>query len=692
MNFTDTQKKLIEAPINQKTFLAGLAGVGKTTASTAWLEKLLTNNIPADRILLFSPQRSYQEPYKIFLSQKSITNNDIQMATLGGLARRNIDLFWPVIAEQAGFSHPELPPTFLTLETAQYQMMSILQPHLDSGKFSSVIVDKNRLSSQILDNLNKSAMVSLDHHSIGDRLTSAWSGDKNYLKVYQDTQECINLFRKKCLKENFLDHSLQIEVFQKFLWKNDLVNHHLRASVDHILYDNIEEDFPVSHDIIADWSSSCLSTVFVLDEAAGYRKFLGADPISAERLKKPCDVILPFEEPVEQKRHFRTFRLGLQRTLVDKLPLATSSINKADYRNEIKFISSKYFPELIDNVVDQIETLINGSEIKPSDIAIIAPYLNDSLWFPLQQRLASKGIPTMIQRPSRSFIDEPIINCMLTLAKLSHPNWKLIPTITDFTHMLFQCIDGIDLVRAKLLSEIVYRGNLKLTSFTQINPEMRKRVKEEFGQQYEVLRNWVEAYKSDQPLPLDHFFRKLFGEVLSQPGFQLHQQSGNVKMLAQLVESIQKFRQSVDPSYKQDTNEFVAKEYIDLISNGIISAKYQDKEQEIIGNEIMIAPAFTYLILGKTCKIQFWMDAGSVGWFERIDQPLTHPYVLSRNWPQGKKWTDLDEYESNMVTMHNLLNGLIRKCSGNIFIGYSQYTDSGYEQKGPLIQVLQKLL
>ena len=91
-------------------------------------------------------------------------------ATVGGLARRMVDLFWPLAADKAGFAHPDRPPVFLTLETAQYYMAHIVRPLSDQGYFESVTIDRNRLYSQIIDNLNKSAAVGFPFTEIGSRL------------------------------------------------------------------------------------------------------------------------------------------------------------------------------------------------------------------------------------------------------------------------------------------------------------------------------------------------------------------------------------------------------------------------------------------------------------------------------------------------------------------------------------------
>jgi hypothetical protein len=113
-----------------------------------------------DSILVLTPQRSLQDPYlELIQSPRRPAGGEVTTATIGGLARRLCELFWPLAAEAAGFAHPDQPPTFLTLETAQYYMSYIVRPMLDEGYFQSITIDRYRLYSQILDNLNKSGLV-----------------------------------------------------------------------------------------------------------------------------------------------------------------------------------------------------------------------------------------------------------------------------------------------------------------------------------------------------------------------------------------------------------------------------------------------------------------------------------------------------------------------------------------------------
>ncbi len=178
MELTPIQSDTITAPLDSKLFLSGPAGSGKTTVGVERMRYLLEQGVYGESILVLTPQRTLQEPYQEVLRSPEIgAGGQVTLATVGGLARRMVDLFWPLAAEAAGFSNPEEPPIFLTLETAQYYMAHIVRPLIDEGYFESLTINRNRLYSQVIDNLNKAAVIGFPHTEIGERLDKAWLGD-----------------------------------------------------------------------------------------------------------------------------------------------------------------------------------------------------------------------------------------------------------------------------------------------------------------------------------------------------------------------------------------------------------------------------------------------------------------------------------------------------------------------------------
>ena len=699
-----------------KTFLRGPAGAGKTTVAVERMKFLLASGVNASEILILTPQRTLQDPYlDVLRSPEMLPGGEATPATIGGLAKRMVDLFWPLAAEAAGFAHPDQAPVFLTLETAQYYMARIVRPHLEEGYFESVTMDRNRLYSQILDNLNKAAASGFPHTEIGQRLTDAWSGDPAQRRVYADAQACADEFRQYCLEHNLLDFSLQLEIFANVLWMDSAVRDHLTRSYRHLIYDNAEEDIPVAHDILAGWLPELDSALIVFDDGGGYRRFLGADPESALGLAALCDETVEASESFIVNDGLAYLRDSLVEVIQPALTPAPPPLGEGSphlpsgeglgVRAFFSTLSSRFYPEMLDSVADEIRGLVeNGAP--PSEIVVLAPYLSDALRFSLMNRLEARGVPVRSHRPSRSLREEPASQCLLTLAALAHPGWGVQPAEFDFAYMLMQSIEDMDLVRAQLLTKIVYRRrDLALGTFEQIIPEMQERITYLLGGRYTILREWLDAYRQEEAQPLDHFLRRLFGEVLSQPGFGFHRNFDSAKVAASLIESVQKFRLALGLlGWAMGSMDDLATscphlgiddlgiEYIAMLQEGVIAAQYISAWDTRADDAVLLAPAYTFLMSNRPVEIQFWLDVGSGGWVERLFQPLTHPYVLSRHWQSGRVWTDADEVEANNQTLARLLNGLLSRCRGRLYLGLTELGESGYEQRGALLRAFNRVL
>jgi len=681
------QRQIIESSLDIKLFVSGPAGTGKTTAGVERMRFLLAQGVPGESILMLTPQRTLQEPYlDLLYSPERSAGGEVTPATIGGLARRMVDLFWPVAVESAGFANPDQPPVFLTLETAQYYMAYLVRPLLDEGYFESVTIDRNRLYSQIIDNLNKAAVIGFPHTEIGSRLDASYFGDPSQRRVYADAQECANRFRQYCLDHNLMDFSLQLEVFSNILWKQDIVRDYLSRTYRHLIYDNVEEDGPRAHDILREWLPSFESALVIFDEGAGFRYFLGADVHTGWALNELCNEHLQLQDSFVMSEGVVELNDGLTKAI---LPAIGSNVEVQKSSDTLGIVQSHFYPELLDAVVGDIQQLVS-SGISPAEIVILAPYLSDALRFSITHRLEAINIPWRSHRPSRSLRDEPASHALITLAALAHPYWSIHPPKFDVAYALMQSIDGLDLVRAQLLTEIIYRQrDLQLSTFDQIKSDVQERITFSIGNRYSVLRDWLLVYREDDQLPLDHFFRKLFGEVLSQPGFGYHRNFDSVRVAASLVESVRKFRMAMEGTGGVGN---IGKEYISMLQDGVIAASYLEGWQSEDKDAVLVAPAHTFLMMNRPVTVQFWLDIGSGGWYERLSQPLTHPHVLSRGWEPGRMWTDADEVQASKQSLARLVSGLLHRCRERVYICLSDLGESGFEQRGELLRAFQKVI
>src|SRR5512142_91638 len=130
-SLTNTQTAVVERPLHSHIFLHGPAGTGKTTTGVERLKHLIASGVPADSILVLTSHRILQDAYlDVINSGEAEASGDTLPATMSGLAWRVLNLFWPLAAQVAGFGHPEHPPVFLNVETAQYYMAYVIRPFI----------------------------------------------------------------------------------------------------------------------------------------------------------------------------------------------------------------------------------------------------------------------------------------------------------------------------------------------------------------------------------------------------------------------------------------------------------------------------------------------------------------------------------------------------------------------------------
>jgi len=706
---------------NHTLFLSGPPGCGKTTLGVHRLNHLLTEGVPGEQILILVPQRTLATPYYEALQAAGApAGGMVTVATIGGLARRTLDLFWPLVAEPAGFYRPNYPLHYLTLETAQYYMDRIVEPFVSDGAFDGITIPRPRLVSQIIDNLNKAAAVGFPPDEIAPRLKAAWSGDTATLRIFDQVQAVALAFRQACLAGNFSDWSLQIQTFQHHLLPLPELRRYLLSGYRHLIVDNTEEDIPASHDLLGTWLPLCESALVIHDTDGGYRVFLGADPEGALELGRLCK-----EKVVISRSYVTTPQVEALGTKLsapflpehrepdDAAQAATVSLVSGEGRPLVPPSGDhRFHPQMLDWVADEISRLVMEESVPPGEIAVLAPFLSDSLRFSLIERLNKFSIEVRTHRPSRALRDEAAARCLLTCAKLAHPAWHRLPPAADVAQALMQSIADLDPVRARLLTDIVYRtreGTPVLTPFHKIVPQTQERISFLLGNRYDELRAWIQEYidsitDKGKPEELDYFLSRLFGEVLSQAGFGFHRDFDAGAVAANLIESVQKFRQSMPPPPDGESSDpgpdtpvpgladNLAIEYVDLVERGVVAAQYISSWKVRPENAVLLVPAYTFLMMNQPVTIQFWLDAGSRSWFERIYQPLTHPYVLRRDWPRDHIWTDENEVEARESALGRLILGLTRRCRKRIYLTTSELSEQGYEQQGPLLQAVQRIL
>lgn len=734
------------------TFLTGPAGTGKTTQAVARLRELLTSHVPGHSILVLVPQLTLAGPYRDLLRDPSLPGaSGVDILTFNGLALQTIDLFWPLVAGPAGFGRPRARPVFLTIETAQYYLRQVIDPLLKQGYFDPnvvpITISLPRLMSQILDNLNKAALIGLPHTEVGTRLAASLAAAEPSSRVaLEHTQVCANEFRAFCLARNLLDFSLRIETFYQQLWPVEGIRTYLTERYHHLIVDNLEEDTPFAHAILREWLPHTESALLVNDEDAGYRIFLGANWRTAQTLANLADESLHLTDSHVAPPDMLALGEQLGQILNGRPPTANrrppqskiknrksakgtqseiQNLKSPDPRRVITFQQERFYPQMIEWVIERIAGLL-AEGVPPEEIVVLAPFVSDALRFSFIQRMTQRGLPARSHRPSRPLSEEPAAKTVLTLARLAFPQMGLLPEPFDVAQALSQAIADLDLIRANLLTQVIYRPDRRppttdhrpptaqftidnsqltihtsptpLTAFDQIEGDVRERISYQAGNRFDRLRAWLQKVPTEStPLVLDHFFSRLFDEILAQPGFGFHGQPEAGAVVANLIDSARAFRRVTEQVPDKGGQGFPStielnRAYLETIEQGIMAAQYIRSWTAAPEAAVLITPATTFLMSNRPVAYQFWLDAGSSGWWERIAQPLTHPYILAADWELGRPWTDADEVTGQHDRLQRLVLGLTRRCRNHIFIVNAEIGEQGYEQRGQLLVALQQML
>ncbi|MBZ0277584.1 MAG: AAA family ATPase, partial [Anaerolineae bacterium] len=324
MYLLKAQRLVSDENLDMTIFLEGTAGTGKTTAAVERIKTLIKNGVSPESILVLVPQAALGLPYREGLRRaRGLKGANITITTLSALAVELVDLFWPLIAEESGFANPFDRPHFLSLELVQYYMTRFVEPEIRlKDYFNSVHISPNRLYTQIVDNLNKAALVGFPPDAIGRKLKSAWSGDTEQAFIYNDVQVCADLFRDICYRHNLVDFSLQIQLLTDTLWKMEAPRRYLTRRYRHLIADNLEEDTPAAHDILAGWLKECESAVLIYDTDAGYRRFLGADSTNAYALKDRCIIRVALDKQRVMSPEIEAFQIEIAHSLNHPQPAA----------------------------------------------------------------------------------------------------------------------------------------------------------------------------------------------------------------------------------------------------------------------------------------------------------------------------------------------------------------------------------
>lgn len=684
ITLTDVQETAVSTPYT--SFLLGPAGSGKTTALRHRLLRLLQSGEPAYTLLVLVAEPDHQQPYRDFIHQSGLgPYADLKITTYIEMAREMVALFWPLVARPAGFARPYQPPTFLSYDLAQLMMWRIVMPMIGEGAFANLRLRPQQIVSQILDTLNRAAFNALTLEEALARQRDTWVGEPERLLHLEDAARAARTFRRQCLESSLLDLSLIVEVFDTQLVRHAEFQRYFSERYRHMLIDNVEEQTPAGQNFVQHLLPVVQTAVIAYDAGGGYKRFMAADPLGANKFRRLCSLTLEFARPFTAPETM----MHLANVVENHLLHTTHPTAQAEAMI-LAVVNGRYRRDMVFNLMPLLHQLIHETAVLPGEIAIITPYLDGALRYTLTQALRQHKLPAYFLRRRSSPREEPRIRVWLTWLALAHPQWQRYPATYDVAEALALSIHALDPARAHLLASRLYAPEQgRLLPVADLPAQLAARVGAEMLALVEELRLWLEAHNGR--FTLDAFLYTLFAQLLSQPRFQPTPDLAGAAVCDWLVRAATRLRQSA-PAMGLTTPAEVGRAFIEGIYNGLVTARPPELGEPPDPDGIMISTIYGYLLSGRPARVQVWLETAATGWWDIPNQPLSNAFILAQSRPPDQPWSTEEEFHIRHQLLSRIIRGLAVRCRDGVILANSELDRRGQRQDGILWRALQSVM
>ncbi|NJO20885.1 MAG: hypothetical protein HC838_13770 [Spirulinaceae cyanobacterium RM2_2_10] len=353
---------------------------------------------------------------------------------------------------------------------------------------------------------------------------------------------------------------------------------------------------------------------------------------------------------------------------------------------------------LLRQTAEIVSEAIRAGEVKPGDIAIIAPGLDAIGRYSLIEILTQRNIPVEPLNEQRSLIGSPLVRALLTLLALVFPGLGRLVGPEAVAEMLVvlsrreQSSDSdIDPARAGLLADYCYQFDtehprlLSGTSYPRWD-----RLGHLALDAYETIRRWVmtEQERSGQRAIalLDRAQEQFLGQGSQLPFAQLSALRG-------LLETAEHFWQVERRLQQHDTMArsptAAVAQFIQLLRRGTITANaYPLRPLGLeAGQAVLLATIYQYRSLRRHHRWHFWLDVGSRLWEEGGAAALFAAPLFLHQRP-GTAWRPEDESAANRDRLERVLRDLLTRVTERLYLCHSDLAVSGAEQAGPLLPLV----
>jgi hypothetical protein len=564
-----------------------------------------------------------------------------------------------------------------------------------------------RLVRQTLDLMQLAGASGVPTEDIALILRSGMSG----IDLAQDHQlaqrmgELLLLWRSWCLDRGLLTYGLIYELYWRYLLPNAQYQQHLKTRYQAIFADDVDDYPAIARDLFTVMLEQGASAVFTYNPQGKTRLGLNADP----------DYLAGLASYGEQEELTPvSYNLGTEfaDTAVELVTVGfwvTKGLPACSFPPKTRLTATAYLvsaPDTIQSLqtISRAELLRQTGEIiiqgvqqqgiKPSEIAIIAPGLDEIARYSLIEILAGKNIAVRPLNEQRPVISSPLVRSLLTLLGLVYSDLGRLVERDAIAEMLTVFSQSqIDPVRAGLIADYCYYVDPEHPYLSAVESFPRwDRLGHQATNAYQKIVHWIEGSKIRQQQQSFLTPTILLSEAIEQFLNSGTLTSDRLAILRELMETAQHFWE-VDRRLRQNEPSFQSQtatvaQFIQLLRRGTITANPRPLRQFFPPPEaITLATVFQYRQERSSHRWQFWLDASSPLWSQGGAATLFAAPLFLKQWT-GKTWMPEDEYALDQQRLERILRDVMARATEKIFLCHSDLGVNGTEQTGALLPLV----
>ena len=608
-----------------------------------------------------------------------------------GFIADEVMLFFPLIFEELNLKAQF--PLRLRPETEQ-ELATQLWRNQPDWQDLCQINSEYRLVRQTLDLMQLAGASGVATEDISVMLQQGLSAvDTNSDLLDRRRGELLLLWRSWCLERGLLTYGLIYELYWRYLLPHRQYQKHLKNRYRAIFADDVDDYPAIARDLFEVMLDLGASGFFTYNPHGKIRLGLNADPDYLAGLAVRCQ---------QEQLTATTDNLAIEfaDTAVDLVTEEAYLVTAPDAIQSVQTISRAALLEQTAKIV--IEG-VRSLEVKPSEIAIIAPGLDEIARYSLIEILSDADIAVTPLNEQRPIISSPLVRSLLTLLGLVYPDLgrlverdAIAEMLTVFSHKTRQdrAIADIDPVRAGLIADYCYHVDPERPYLSSVETFPRwDRLGHQTTNTYREIVEWIEFNKIRQQQQSFLTPTVLLSEAIEYfLNNRSYLSSYKLTVLRELMETAQHFWE-VDRRLRQNEPSFQTQaatiaQFIQLLRRGTITANPRPMHSfQVKTDAVTLATVFQYRQERSSHRWQFWLDASSPLWSQGGAATLFAAPLFLRQWT-GRTWMPEDEYQMDKERLERIIRDVMGRATAKIFLCHSDLGVNGTEQAGALLPLV----